>query len=54
MTIHSALSIPCRGRFYPLDCNKYVNNKFSNVEFIITDEISWSQKTGLSNSSASG
>ena len=41
ITIHSALSIPCRGKFYPLDCNSITSlrNKFSEVQLIIIDEI---------------
>ena len=46
ITIHSALSIPCRGKFYPLDCNSITSlrNKFSEVQLIITDEISMVSK----------
>ena len=42
ITIHSALSIPCLGKFHPLDCNSITSlrNKFSEVQLIIIDEIS--------------
>ena len=57
ITIHSALSITFRGKFYPLDCNSitFLRNKFSEVQLIITNEISMvSKKTVLSNSSTTG
>ena len=46
ITIHSALSIPCRGRFYSLDCNSITSlrNKFSEVQLIIINEISMVSK----------
>ena len=46
ITIHSALSIPCRGKFYFLDCNSitFLRNKFSEVQLIIIDEISMVSK----------
>ena len=46
ITIQSALSIPCRGKFYPLDCNSITSlrNKFSEVQLIIIDEISMVSK----------
>ena len=41
-TIHSGLHIPCRGKLLPLnDANKAeLRNKYSEVELVITDEIS--------------
>ena len=46
ITIHSPLSIPCRRKFYPLDCNSITSlrNKFSEVQSIIIDEISMVSK----------
>ena len=42
ITRHSGLSIPCRRKFYPLDCNSITSlrNKYSEVQLIIIDEIS--------------
>ena len=41
-TIHSGLHIPCRGKLLPLNnANKAeLRNKYSEVELLITDEIS--------------
>ena len=46
ITIYSALSIPCRGKFYVLDCNSItsLHNKFSEVQLIIIDQISMVSK----------
>ena len=40
--IHSALGLPCRGKFFPLDSNTLaaLRNKYAEVELIILDEIS--------------
>ena len=42
IAIHSAFSIPCRERFYPVDCNSInsLRNKFSEVHLIIIGKMS--------------
>ena len=39
ITIHSVLSIPCRGNFYPCNSITSLRNKSSEVQLIIIDEI---------------
>ena len=47
-TIHSALNLPCRGKLYPLHANivETLRNRFSEMQRIITDEISMVIKKG--------
>ena len=45
-TVHSALGLPCRRKFFPLDSNilAALRNKYGEIELIILDEASMVSK----------